>query len=159
ELYETIDLPLVRVLARMEAEGVRIDPEQLKGMSSRMDQEITALAEEICGLAGRTFNINSPQQLGKVLFEDMKLPPPVKYGRGKTISTAADVLEELAEEHPIARKVLDYRGIVKLKGTYVDALPALIDPSTRRVHTTYNQAGAATGRLSSTNPNLQNIPI
>ncbi len=158
-LYETIDLPLVRVLGRMEDCGVRIDPAQLSVLSQRMEEEIARLCGEIHELAGKTFNINSPQQLGKVLFEDMNLPPPVKYGKGKVFSTAADVLESLAEEHEIARKVLDYRQLAKLKGTYVDALPALIDPKTLRLHTTFNQAGAATGRLSSSNPNLQNIPI
>jgi DNA polymerase-1 len=110
-------------------------------------------------LAGKTFNINSPQQLSKVLFEDMSIPPPVRYGKGKVVSTAADVLEMLAEEYEIARKVLEFRQFSKFKGTYVDALPALIDPKTHRLHTTFNQAGAATGRLSSSNPNLQNIPI
>ena len=159
ELYERIDLPLVPVLARMEAEGIRIDTEQLRALGARMDEEIQRLSLEICQLAGKTFNINSPQQLGKVLFEDMGLPAPVKYGKGKQISTAADVLEELAGEHEIARKVLEYRQLTKLKGTYVDALPALIRPATGRVHTTFNQIGAATGRLSSSNPNLQNIPI
>ncbi|MBZ5604942.1 MAG: DNA polymerase I [Acidobacteriia bacterium] len=159
ELYDSIDLPLVRVLARMEDCGVRIDPDQLRVLSGSMEQEIARLTEEICGLAGKVFNINSPQQLGKVLFEDMNLPPPVKYGKGKVFSTAADVLEALAEEHEIARKVLEYRQLAKLKGTYVDALPALIDPKTQRLHTTFNQSGAATGRLSSSNPNLQNIPI
>jgi DNA polymerase-1 len=159
ELYESVDLPLVRVLARMEDCGVRIDPEQLRTLSGSMEREIDRLSNEICGLAGKTFNINSPQQLGKVLFEDMNLPPPVKYGKGKVFSTAADVLETLAEEHQIARKVLDYRQLAKLKGTYVDALPALIDSRTQRLHTTFNQSGAATGRLSSSNPNLQNIPI
>jgi len=110
-------------------------------------------------MSGKTFNISSPQQLGKVLFEDLNLPAPTKMGKGKVISTAADVLESLAEEYPIARRVLEYRQLTKLKGTYVDALPALIDPFTQRLHTTFNQTGAATGRLSSTNPNLQNIPI
>ena len=159
ELYETIDLPLNFVLARMERTGIRIEPLQLKTLSRRMDEEITQLATEICGLAGKQFNINSPQQLSKVLFEDLGLPQPAKYGRGKTTSTAADVLETLAVEHEIARKVLEYRQLTKLKGTYVDALPALINPETGRVHTTFNQIGAATGRLSSSNPNLQNIPI
>jgi len=159
DLYASIDLPLIRVLARMEEYGVRIDPAQLQGLSARMEQEIARLCGEIHELAGKIFNINSPQQLGKVLFEDLALPAPVKYGKGKVISTAADVLETLAEEHEIARKVLDYRQLAKLKGTYVDALPALIDPATGRLHTTFNQAGAATGRLSSSNPNLQNIPI
>jgi DNA polymerase-1 len=159
DLYDTIDLPLVRVLARMEETGVRVDPAQLGVLSSRMEEEIARLSGEIFELAGKTFNINSPQQLGKVLFEDLNLPAPVKYGKGKVVSTAADVLETLAEEHAIARKVLDYRQLAKLKGTYVDALPALIDGVTGRLHTTFNQAGAATGRLSSSNPNLQNIPI
>ncbi len=159
ELYESIDLPMVRVLAGMEETGVRVDPDQLRVLSGRMEEEIARLSGEIFELSGKTFNINSPQQLGKVLFEDMNLPAPVKYGKGKTVSTAAEILETLAEEHPIARKVLDYRQLAKLKGTYVDALPMLIHPTTQRVHTTFNQTGAATGRLSSSNPNLQNIPI
>jgi DNA polymerase-1 len=159
ELYESIDLPLVRVLAKMEAEGIRIDPQRLSGMRGQMEREMGSLSSEICALAGKAFNINSPQQLGKVLFEDLKLPAPVKAGKGKVISTAAGVLEELAEEHVIAGKVLEYRQLAKLKGTYVDALPSMMDPATGRVHTTFNQVGAATGRLSSSNPNLQNIPI
>ena len=105
------------------------------------------------------FNVGSPKQLGDVLFNRMNLPKPVKYGKGRTISTAVDVLEELAENHPIARMVLDYRQLTKLKSTYVDALPALINPATGRLHTTFGQTGTATGRLSSANPNLQNIPI
>jgi DNA polymerase-1 len=157
ELYESIDLPLVRVLARMEETGIRVDPAQLKVLSGRMEEEISVLSGAIFELAGRPFNVNSPQQLGKVLFEEMHLPSPVKYGKGKAVSTAADVLEAL--EHPIAQKILEYRQLAKLKGTYVDALPLLIDPGSERLHTTYNQAGAATGRLSSSNPNLQNIPI
>jgi DNA polymerase-1 len=159
QLYDEVDRPLVGVLAAMESEGIRVDPQQLGHMSARMELEISSLTEEIYKLAGKTFNINSPQQLGKVLFEDLKLPAPVKAGKGKVISTAADVLESLAEEFPIAQKVLDFRQLMKLKGTYVDALPLLIDPVTGRVHTTFNQAGSATGRLSSSNPNLQNIPI
>jgi DNA polymerase I len=159
ELYESIDLPLVRVLTEMESEGIRVDQAQLGVMSARMEQEIGALTEKIFELAGKTFNINSPQQLGKVLFEDLNLPAPVKAGKGKVISTAADVLEQLSEEFPIAQRVLDFRQLMKLKGTYVDALPQLIDPGTGRIHTSFNQCGAATGRLSSSNPNLQNIPI
>jgi DNA polymerase-1 len=159
EVYNTIDFPLVRVLARMEETGVRIDPGQLRHMSTRMEEEIARLSGEIFAIAGKTFNISSPQQLGKVLFEDMNLPAPVRMGKGKVISTAADVLEELADDHPIAGKVLEHRQLSKLKGTYADALPILIDPQTGRLHTTFNQAGAATGRLSSSNPNLQNIPI
>jgi DNA polymerase-1 len=159
KLYETIELPLAGVLARMERHGVRIDPEELKRLSILMETEIARLTQEIHQLAGRPFNISSPQQLGKVLFEELGLPAPVKYGKGKTVSTAADVLEELAAQHEIARKVLEYRQLTKLKGTYVDALPALIDAQTGRLHTRFNQTGAATGRLSSSNPNLQNIPI
>ncbi len=159
DLYSSIELPLTRVLARMEREGVRIDSTELLRLSQLMEGEIARLTSEIHALAGKPFNIASPQQLGKVLFEDMKLPAPVKYGKGKTISTAADVLEELAPDHEIVRKALEYRQLTKLKGTYVDALPALIDPQTGRLHTSFNQTGAATGRLSSSNPNLQNIPI
>jgi DNA polymerase-1 len=159
EIYETIDLPLAGVLARMEQTGIRVDPKQLRVLSGDLDTDIQRLSAEIYELAGKPFNINSPVQLGKILFEEMNLPAPVKYGKGKTISTAADVLEGLAGEHEIARKVLEYRQLAKLKGTYIDALPDLIDPKTGRVHTTFNQAGAATGRLSSSNPNLQNIPI
>ncbi len=158
ELYETIDLPLVGVLARMETLGIRVDPGQLRRLSGHMDAEIARLSAEIYEISGRTFNINSPQQLGKVLFEDMGLPAPGKGAKGKAISTAADVLELLAVDYPVAGKVLEFRQVAKLKGTYADALPALIDPATGRVHSTFNQTGAATGRLSSSNPNLQNIP-
>jgi len=159
EIYNKIDLPLTFVLARMEQTGIRIEPAQLRVLSQRMDVEVQRLSSEIFDLAGKPFNINSPQQLGKVLFDDMQLPSPVKYGKGKTTSTAADVLEGLAPNYPIAGKVLEYRQLSKLKGTYVDALPLLIDAGTGRLHTTFNQIGAATGRLSSSNPNLQNIPI
>ena len=158
-VYRDIDLPLAPVLARMETCGIRIDTAALSELSSRLSEHIDRIAQEICELAGHPFNINSPQQLGKVLFEEMMLPSPVKYGKGKAISTAADVLEGLATAYPIARLVLDYRQLTKLKGTYIDALPQLIRPETGRLHTTFNQTGAATGRLSSFNPNLQNIPI
>jgi DNA polymerase-1 len=159
QLYETMDLPLTGVLARMESAGIRIDPVELRRLSALMDTGIKRLIEEIHAIAGKPFNISSPQQLGKVLFEDLKLPAPARYGKGKTISTAADVLDELAAEHEIVRKVLEYRQLTKLKGTYVDALPELIHGDSGRLHTSFNQAGAATGRLSSSNPNLQNIPI
>ncbi|HEU0121661.1 MAG TPA: DNA polymerase I [Bryobacteraceae bacterium] len=159
DLYRKMDLPLVPVLAEMERTGVRIDSDQLGRMSGRMLAEIDRLTAEIHGLAGREFNINSPQQLGKVLFEEMGLPSGGKTGKGKQISTAADVLEGLALDYPICAKVLEYRGLVKLRGTYVEALPLLVRPDTGRVHTTFNQTGAATGRLSSINPNLQNIPV
>lgn len=159
DLYERIDLPLTPVLARMERNGIRVDPEALTGMSSMMEREIERLSEAIYELAGHPFNISSPQQLGKVLFEELKLPAPARRGKTKSLSTAADILETLALDHPIAALVLEYRQLTKLKGTYVDALPALIHPATGRIHTTFNPAGAATGRLSSSNPNLQNIPI
>ena len=158
KLYDEIEWPLVGVLARMERTGIRIDGGELKRLSGLMETEIARLTGEIHTLAGKPFNISSPQQLGRVLFEDLKLPAP-KQARGKAISTAADVLDELAADHEIVRKVLEYRQLSKLKGTYVDALPALVDPVTGRLHTSFNQAGAATGRLSSSNPNLQNIPI
>jgi DNA polymerase I len=158
EVYETIDLPLVPVLLRMEQAGVRIDHDVLREMSSRLAVEIDNLAEKIYAESGHRFNINSPKQLGEVLFNKMLLPKPMKYGKGKVVSTAQDVLEELAEHHTVPALVLEYRQLAKLKGTYLDALPALADPE-GRIHTTFNQVGTATGRLSSTNPNLQNIPI
>jgi DNA polymerase I len=159
KLYEEIDLPLVPVLARMEQAGVKIDTSALSQMSAELKREIAAKEKEIHETAGMEFNVGSPKQLGDVLFNRMSLPKPVKYGKGRMISTAVDVLEELAETHPIARMVLDYRQLTKLKSTYVDALPALINPATQRLHTTFGQTGTATGRLSSANPNLQNIPI
>jgi DNA polymerase-1 len=158
-VYQQIDLPLVPVLERMEEAGVKIDNLMLGELSVRLDKECDAKAREIHQKAGEEFNINSPKKLGEVLFNKLNLPKPVKYGKGKTISTAADVLEELAEEHEVPRLVLEYRQLSKLKSTYVDALPVLLNPETKRLHTTFNQTGTATGRLSSVNPNLQNIPI
>ncbi len=158
-IYDELDLPAMPVLARMERTGIRIETTQLAELSKRMESEIGGLTEEIFALAGKPFNINSPKQLGEILFEDLKLPAQGKTGKTKAYSTAADVLEALAEKHPIAQKILDYRQLAKLKGTYVDALPALISPEDGRIHTTFNPAGAATGRLSSSNPNLQNIPV
>ncbi len=159
KLYQEIDQPLVPVLTRMEQAGVKIDRQNLAEMSSRLEREIEAKAKEIYEAAGYEFNISSPKQLGDVLFNKLNLPKPVKYGKGKTISTAVDVLEGLAETHEVPRMVLDYRQLTKLKSTYVDALPALLNPATERLHTTFGQTGTATGRLSSANPNLQNIPI
>ncbi|MFY9561146.1 MAG: DNA polymerase I [Terriglobales bacterium] len=158
-VYEDIDAPLVPVLARMEDAGVKLDTAALGRMSQKLEREIEAKAREIYQLCGSEFNINSPKQLGDVLFNRLALPKPVKYGKGRTISTAVDVLEALAAEHEVPRLVLEYRQLTKLKSTYVDALPALIRSSSGRVHTTFGQTGTATGRLSSTNPNLQNIPI
>jgi len=157
--YEEIDLPLSPVLARMERAGVRLDPEALKELSESMAADIDRLTASIHALAGKAFNINSPQQLSEILYDDLGLPAPPRSGKKKGRSTAADVLESLASEHEIARQVLEYRQLAKLKGTYVDALPALVDAADGRLHTTFNQSGAATGRLSSSNPNLQNIPV
>ena len=159
KLYEEIDWPLVPVLTRMESAGVKIDRKALSEMSSRLEREINAKAKEIYECCGQEFNISSPKQLGDVLFNKLNLPKPVKYGKGRTISTAVDVLEGLAANHEAPRLVLEYRQLTKLKSTYVDALPALLSPSTGRLHTTFGQTGTATGRLSSANPNLQNIPI
>jgi DNA polymerase-1 len=159
KLRDEIELPLARVLAGMEHTGIAVDPVELERLSGLMETDIARLTSEIWGMAGREFNIASPQQLAQVLFSEMNLPAPGRSVKTKSLSTAADVLETLAAEHPIAQKVLDFRQLTKLKGTYVDALPQLINPATGRLHTSFNQAGAATGRLSSSNPNLQNIPI
>jgi DNA polymerase-1 len=158
KVYETIDLPLVPVLLRMEQAGVRIDSHVLGEMQTMLSAEMERVGEEIYSLSGHRFNINSPKQLGDVLFNKMDLPKPLKYGKGKVISTAQDVLEELAAHNDVPRLVLEYRQLAKLKSNYVDSLPLLADAE-GRVHTTFNQVGTATGRLSSTNPNLQNIPI
>ena len=158
-VYEEIELPLTPVLAEMEEVGVRVDTRQLAELSQQLAQQIETLTAEIHKLSGAEFNINSPQQLSKVLFEQLKLPAPRKYGKGKVYSTAVDVLEELAEAHEVPRKVLEFRQLTKLKNTYIDALPKLVNPRTGRIHTTFDQAGTATGRLSSRDPNLQNIPI
>ena len=158
ELYETIDLPLAPVLAAMERDGVRVDPKALDAMSKTMEREIRSLEKAIWKLAGSEFNINSPQQLAEILFDKMGLTLGGRR-RGKPRSTAADVLEELALLHEMPRKVLEYRELSKLKSTYVDALPKLIHAGTGRLHTSFSQTTAATGRLSSSDPNLQNIPV
>ncbi len=158
-VYQDIDLPLVPVLARMEQAGVKIDCQVLAEMSQRLERECELKTREIWQHAGKEFNINSPRQLAAALFEDLGLPKPVKYGKGRTVSTAVDVLEGLATQHEVPRMVLEYRQLAKLKSTYVDALPALLNQCTQRLHTTFDQTNTATGRLSSKNPNLQNIPI
>ena len=157
-VYDDIDLPLAPVLFRMEKNGVRIDTVVLDRLSTRFGKELERVGERVYGLAGRRFNINSPKQLGEVLFKDLGLPVPVKYGKGKAISTAQDVLENLAETSEVPRLVLEFRHLSKLKSNYIDSLPLLAD-SESRVHTTFQAAATATGRLSSVNPNLQNIPI
>jgi len=158
-VYEEIDAPLVPVLARMEDAGVKIDLGALEQMSAKLQREAATKARDIYERCGVEFNINSPKQLGDVLFNKLGLPLPSKYGKGKKISTAVDVLEGLAADHEVPRLVLEYRQLTKLKSTYVDALPALVRGQSGRVHTTFGQTGTATGRLSSANPNLQNIPI
>jgi DNA polymerase I len=158
ELYEKIDLPLASVLARMEAAGVRVDEKELGAISAKAQEEITRLEKDIYDLAGFEFKIGSPQQLAEVLFDKLNLQPP-RRTRVKVRSTAAEVLEELAALHDLPKKVLEYRELAKLKSTYADALPRLIHPATGRLHTRFSQTGTATGRLSSANPNLQNIPV
>ena len=155
-VYE-MDLALAPVLFRMEQAGVRIDLGVLDGLSKRFAEELTRVGERIFELCGRRFNINSPKQLGEVLFTELKLPAPAARGKSKSVSTAQNVLEYLAEEHEVPRLVLEFRHLSKLKSTYIDALPLLADAGSR-VHTTFNAAAVATGRLSSVNPNLQNIP-
>ncbi len=157
-IYADIDLLLAPVLYRMEEAGIRIDQGVLAELSTRFAGELDRVGERIFELSGERFNINSPKQLGVVLFNHMGLPAPVKYGKGKTLSTAQDVLETLAEKHEVPRLVLEYRHLAKLKSNYVDQLPVLADTDSR-VHTTFQAAATATGRLSSINPNLQNIPI
>ena len=159
KLYQEIEFPLIPVLQRMEHAGVKIDTAVLAEMSTRLAHEAGVKARQIQELAGTEFNINSPKQLGDVLFNRLNLPKPMKQGKGRVISTAVDVMEELALTHEVPRLVLEYRQLSKLKSTYVDALPRMIDPETGRLHTTFSQTVAATGRLSSVNPNLQNIPI
>ena len=159
DLLLEVEIPLVQVLADMEAAGVKVDREMLESMSRQMGREIQVLADRITELAGEKFNLNSPKQLGAILFEKLGLPPPKKTPKAKHFSTGVEVLQRLAGEHEIAERVIEYREQTKLKNTYLDALPGLVDPGSGRIHTSYNQMVAATGRLSSSNPNLQNIPI
>jgi DNA polymerase I len=159
KVYETIDLPLAPVLAEMERVGIRVDPKALAKMSHSMEKEVRRLEKEIWKLSGAEFNVNSPTQLAEILFDKLNLQPPARRGKGKVRSTAADILEEMADQHELPKKVIEYREIAKLKSTYVDALPRLIHKDTGRLHTSLSQTGTATGRLSSSDPNLQNIPI
>jgi DNA polymerase I len=159
KIYQDMELPLFPVLADMESAGIRVDPGMLQKMSSAMEKQLAELTGKIYKAAGFEFNINSPKQLGEVLFEKLNLPVVRKTRKTGGYSTDQAVLEELAESYEIPRLIMDYRQIAKLKSTYVDSLPALINPKTGRVHTSFNQTGAATGRLSSSDPNLQNIPI
>jgi len=159
ELYREIELPLVGVLAAMELAGIAIDEEAFEAMARELEEELDVLTKEIYELAGVEFNINSPRQLAEILFEKHGLPSFKKTEKQRVQSTSVEVLTQLAESFELPKKVLEYRSFKKLKGTYVDALPLLVNPKTGRIHTTFNQTVAATGRLSSSDPNLQNIPI
>ena len=159
EVYEKIDLPLAGVIAEIERTGIRVDPAALDKMSRSMEKEVRRLEKEIWNLAGLEFNVNSPTQLAEILFDKLNLRPPGRRSKAKIRSTAADILEEMANQHELPAKVIEYREIAKLKSTYVDSLPKLIHPETGRLHTSFSQTGTATGRLSSSDPNLQNIPI
>lgn len=159
DLFHDIEVPLVPVLASMEAEGVKLDIPTLRDYSKQLESEIAELEKEIHHLAGEYFNIASPKQLGEILFEKLKISGNPKLTKTKQYSTGEDVLQKLINKHPVVQNILDYRSLTKLKSTYVDTLPDMVNPRTGRVHTSYNQAVAATGRLSSNNPNLQNIPI
>ncbi len=157
-LYETIELPLIEVLAEMEISGVKLDLNLLKKLSIELEARLKKLEKHIYELAGQEFNLNSPQQLSQVLFHKLNLPASRKTRITKGLSTAGEILEELAPLHPLVGAVLDYRQLAKLKSTYTDSLLQLVNPETGRVHTSYNQTVTATGRLSSSDPNLQNIP-
>lgn len=159
ELFDKVENPLIRVLTEMEFEGVRIDTESLAELSILLEKESQEIEKKVYELAGVRFNLASPKQLGDVLFEKLKLDPKAKKTKTGQYATGEEILSKMANEHPIAEAILDFRQMVKLKSTYVDALPTMINPKTGRIHTTYNQFVAATGRLSSINPNLQNIPI
>jgi DNA polymerase I len=159
DVYEKIDLPLAPVLADIERVGIRVDPKELEKMSHSMEKEVRRLEKEIWNLAGSEFNVNSPTQLAEILFDKLNLQPNARRGKAKARSTAADILEELSAQHALPAKIIEYREIAKLKSTYVDALPKLMHPETGRLHTSFSQTGTATGRLSSSDPNLQNIPI
>jgi len=159
ELYRVIELPLSSVLAEVESVGVRIDPQLLAEMSGEFDKELTRLTGEIYDLAGGSFDIGSPKQLGEILFDKLKLPGGKRLKKSGQYATDAAILETLAVQHTLPRLVLDYRTRAKLKSTYIDALPRYLHHETGRLHTCFNQIGARTGRMSSSNPNLQNIPI
>ncbi len=156
-LFQEVELPLSRVLAAMEQEGVAVDVPYLRDMQEELQEQLRALEEEVAEVAGYSFNLNAPQQLARLLFEDLRLPVGKRTKTG--YSTDADTLESLREKHPVIGLILEHRQLSKMKSTYVDALPELVDPRTGRVHTSFGQASTATGRLASSNPNLMNIPI
>ncbi|MCL5429172.1 MAG: DNA polymerase I [Chloroflexi bacterium] len=160
-LFNEIEMPLVPVLAKMEMKGISLDTDFLHEMSQELDQDLAQIAQQVYQQVGEEFNLNSPQQLSHALFDRLKIPPPdgVRKTAGGSYSTAADILDSMREAHPVVAWLLDYRELSKLKSTYVDALPIEVNPQTGRVHTSYNQAGTVTGRIASSEPNLQNIPI
>lgn len=159
ELFYTIEMPLIYVLAEMEATGVTLDTAALKQSSVELTATMNQLEREIIELAGKSFNVNSTRQVGEILFDHLKLDDKAKKTKSGGYSTSEDILEKLRPKHPIIGKLLEYRGLKKLLSTYIDALPELIHPETGKIHTSFNQAVTSTGRLSSTNPNLQNIPV
>lgn len=159
KLFHEVEMPLVSVLADMEYEGIRVDTDVLSELSAGMDQDLVEIEGEIYRLAGERFNIGSPKQLGDILFDKLKLSDKPKKTKTGQYATGEEILADLTDRHPVIEKILEYREIQKLKSTYIDALPGMISPADGRIHTSYNQAVAATGRLSSTNPNLQNIPV
>ena len=159
-LYESLEIPLIEVLAELEHNGIRLDIERLRELGREMAQQLEGMEKNIHQLAGREFNIASPLQLRQVLFKEMKLPTQGKTGITGESSTNQENLEKLAAQgYEIAERLIEYRQVAKLKGTYVDALPELVNGTTGRVHASFNQTVAATGRLSSSDPNLQNIPV
>jgi DNA polymerase I len=159
DVYRSLELPLIPILADLEKAGIRVDARALTSQATLVERELNERSNAIYALAGEEFNINSPRQLAEILFDKLKLPVLKRTGASRAPSTAVEVLEELALAHELPRLILEWRALAKLKGTYIDALPQLINPDTGRVHTSFNQAVAATGRLSSSEPNLQNIPI
>ena len=158
-LFQEIEMPLVSVLAKMEREGINLDQSSLQIFSKELESSVKEIQDEIFDVAGTEFNISSPKQLGEVLFDHLKIDDKAKKTKTGQYSTSEEVLSKLKNKHPIVEKVLTFRSLQKLRSTYVDALPELVNPNTQRIHTSFNQAVAATGRLSSNNPNLQNIPI
>ncbi len=159
KLFEEVEIPLEKVLSEMETEGIKVDKAALKEISNELKDDIEKLKTDIWKLAEQEFNIDSPRQVGEILFEKLKLSDKAKKTKTGQYSTGEEVLTELNGAHPIVDKILDYRELQKLKNTYVDALPLMVDAKTGRIHTTFNMVVAVTGRLSSDNPNLQNIPI
>jgi DNA polymerase-1 len=159
KLFAEVEMPLIPVLASMEIEGITVDPEALHEFSHLLEKEIISAEKSVYESAGLKFNIGSPRQLGEVLFEHLKIDPKAKKTKTGQYATGEDILSKLTDRHAVVQQVLDYRQLVKLKNTYVDTLPEMVNPRTGRIHTSYQQAVAATGRLSSNNPNLQNIPI